>query len=316
MTVPAHPSAPDFLAQTGRRERNPLWILLWLLSASVAAFLLTVPIGLGMALFASELAPTLTELEPFPETPNRLRLELALMGLLSASLVAAAGGALFAAWAVFRRSVPSFVSPARRFEPALVVVGALVFGVLVVGAILLESGLRGEPLEPPLLKALYPVSDRLAYGLAAVPLLLLAAAAEEVVFRGVLLQITGAFTRNPAILVLINAVLFSAAHLEFDPAPFLARVGLGAAFAWTVLKLGGLEFAIGAHTANNLMLTWFSAPLSDSTDPEREVSMVYAGFDVALSAAMVGLVLLLARHPAVRRWIAAPRPVNAPAPAA
>ena len=81
------------------------------------------------------------------------------------------------------------------------------------------------------------------------------------VFRGYLLQQTAAFTPNVWLIVAVNAAMFALAHLEFDPAALAARALAGAAFAWAALRLGGLEFAIGAHVATNLMIALFQAPM-------------------------------------------------------
>jgi hypothetical protein len=122
----------------------------------------------------------------------------------------------------------------------------------------------------------------------------------------VVLQVTGAFTRNALLLCLINGVLFSAIHLDFDPTSFTARVALGAAFTWTVLKLGGLEFAIGAHTANNVMIALFGGMLSEAADVTETPAPIYAVLDLGLGLAMALAVLAIARSETGRRWIGRP----------
>src|SRR5690606_3594609 len=75
------------------------------------------------------------------------------------------------------------------------------------------------------------------------------------------LQQTAAFTRNTWVLIGVNAVVFAIAHLEFDPAALMARALAGGVFAWAALRLGGLEFAIGAHVATNMMIALLQAPM-------------------------------------------------------
>jgi hypothetical protein len=220
--------------------------------------------------------------------------------------VGVAFASLLAGRIAFRRPMSSFLTPAAPFRPALLLLGALVFAVLVALAMAADPLIGGEALDPPILDAAYPAADRLLYALASVLLLLFAAAAEEVIFRGVLLQVTGAFTRNVLLLALINGLLFSAIHIDFDPASFIARTLLGAAFTWTVLKLGGLEFAIGAHAANNIVLSLLGDPISEGASVQRTPDPIYAVVDAVLCIGMVVAVLALSRTEMVRRWTGRP----------
>ena len=299
---------PALFAGRSGRERNPLRILLWLMLTAVLTFIFCIPVGVAVAMgpMSPDVFSEVAAGKPLPDSPIRLRQEIVFMLLISASLAAAAVAALLAGKIAFRRPMNSFLTPAARFRWPLLLLGALIFAVLVGVAIAVDPLITGEPLEPPVLAERYAVADRLLYALAAVLVLLVAAAAEEVIFRGVLLQVTGAFTRNALLLALINGVLFSAIHFDFDPASFTARVALGAAFTWTVLKLGGLEFAIGAHTANNVMISWFGAPLSEAADVTQTPDPIYAVIDVVLGAAMIAAVLAISRSERGRRWIGRP----------
>jgi membrane protease YdiL (CAAX protease family) len=98
-----------------------------------------------------------------------------------------------------------------------------------------------------------------------------AAAAEEVVFRGWLLKQMGAFTRNPALLIAINGLLFSAIHFDPNLDAFLVRLAMGVGLAWMTLRLGGIEFAIGAHAANNIVILLFIQPMSLKPDTPHGV---------------------------------------------
>ncbi|HEX8570133.1 MAG TPA: CPBP family intramembrane glutamic endopeptidase [Caulobacteraceae bacterium] len=300
--------APALFAGRSGRERNPLSILYWLVLTVLLAILFSFPIGIAGAagLFDLQMLETVGAGEPIPEGPGRLRQETVFMAVLAASLVGVAFASLLAGRIAFRRPMSSFLTPAAPFRPALLLLGALVFAVLVALAMAADPLIGGEALDPPILDAAYPAADRLLYALASVLLLLFAAAAEEVIFRGVLLQVTGAFTRNVLLLALINGLLFSAIHIDFDPASFIARTLLGAAFTWTVLKLGGLEFAIGAHAANNIVLSLLGDPISEGASVQRTPDPIYAVVDAVLCIGMVVAVLALSRTEMVRRWTGRP----------
>jgi len=81
--------------------------------------------------------------------------------------------------------------------------------------------------------------------------------AEEVVFRGWLLQQIAAFTRWTPALLGISTLPFVAAHGDIQDWERAVQLGLaGAAFAWVALRTGGLEAACGCHIAMNLALTF------------------------------------------------------------
>lgn len=199
---------------------------------------------------------------PLPETPDRLWGENAHTLSLGAMLGLMAAGITLAAMLVYRQPWRAFAWPGRRFDVSHFLVGlammAAVFAILAP-----ISYAMGDPWSPPLFNALYPTPSKLAYVAASVVGLLVAAAAEEVVFRGVLLRISAAFTRNVWLLCAVNALAFSAIHLDPDPVAFVAIAMSGFVWVWAALRLGGLEFAIGAHLGNNLMISLFVEPISE-----------------------------------------------------
>ncbi|MGL4831022.1 MAG: lysostaphin resistance A-like protein [Propionibacteriaceae bacterium] len=81
----------------------------------------------------------------------------------------------------------------------------------------------------------------------------LQAAAEEFLFRGLLLPVIGAFTQRWWPPVLISAVAFAAAHGVQNPALFLDRFAFGVLAGVLVVITGGLEAAIALHIANNVV---------------------------------------------------------------
>lgn len=108
-----------------------------------------------------------------------------------------------------------------------------------------------------------PAESGLAWMLRIAPYLLLfttiQAAAEEVLFRGYLLQATASFTQSRFVVLAVNAALFAAVHAINPEAlanPLPALLGFavwGAGLAWITLRDGGLELVAGAHVANNLV---------------------------------------------------------------
>jgi membrane protease YdiL (CAAX protease family) len=152
------------------------------------------------------------------------------------------------------------------------------------------------------LEAAYAVDVRLIYLGGSALFLLLAAAAEEIVFRGVLLQFNAAFTRNAAILIAVNGLVFSAFHFDPSPGAFVARAVSGAVWSWTVLRLSGLEFAIGAHLANNLALSLLVEPISEGARPGRDYPLSVVAADIVTTLAVVFLLKAALRSPRIRAW--------------
>jgi membrane protease YdiL (CAAX protease family) len=163
---------------------------------------------------------------------------------------------LATAW-LHRRSFGSLISPSRRLNGRRLLLGAgiwagLVVLVTLVGVIFMgvrytfnANFLQGWP-----------------YLLVALVLIPLQTSAEEFFFRGYLLQGTGQLTKNWLVLSLLNGMLFTLPHLanpEVKQNDFLiaflnwALVGAG----WTLITLrsGSLDYALGIHAINNLLLT-------------------------------------------------------------
>jgi membrane protease YdiL (CAAX protease family) len=89
--------------------------------------------------------------------------------------------------------------------------------------------------------------------------------AEELFFRGYLLQAFGLLTRRPLLLIMVTALLFALPHLANpevaageDYGPLGGVVGsfgyfvMGVLLAAITLRDNGLELALGVHAANNL----------------------------------------------------------------
>lgn len=84
------------------------------------------------------------------------------------------------------------------------------------------------------------------------------ATAEEVVFRGVGMQVFGSWVKSPWLAVLVPSVLFAMAHI-YDIWGMLAVGLMGLVAAWLAWRTGGLEAAIAIHVINNLVAFGFMA---------------------------------------------------------
>lgn len=248
-----------FLAFVSPQDRSPMRVGLWLALGLPMAFFGFLIVGAA----AQVLDPGLLgRVEQGAITgPHRLLFEAALLGVQAFAEIAAALALLGAARLAFQRPAWTFVSPARPFTFKLLAAGLVVFGLLSAAGLGLDA-LRGARLAPPILDLHEPAADRILYALVSAPLILLAAAAEELAFRGALLQVSSAFVRTRIGLCVVNGLVFAALHLQSNPIVFLDLAVTGGVFAYSVLELGGVEFSLGAHFANNMLLLMLQEPLS------------------------------------------------------
>lgn len=296
---------PAFLAPVTERERSIPRLLLMVLVGGFLALLASL-----VAVIVVVLVAVLVGGMPIDDLPKLLSGEAGdSRPLLSYSFeYAAAGLSLFATAAVivafaarlYGRPMKSFITVAPRFRWGLVGAGILVAAPVVVVAIVAELAMGSERLNPPLLRAA-DVTEAAAYVVIAAFFLFLAALAEEMIFRGWLLQQTSAFTRSIPILLIVNGVLFSLIHVDPDPGAFLVRAAMGMGWCWIGLRLGGLEFATGAHLANNLAITTLVEPLTLKM-PSGEPS--------APAAVIIQLAIVLLTVIAVEWWLRRRRSQN------
>lgn len=233
-----------------------------------------------------------------PESPLRLIDESLQVATFALILGALAVGILGAAALTYRRPLADFLWPGRRFDAAHLGIGFLTMACISVVMIPIYLA-TGSEWAPPVLDAQYLDRTRLTYVLAMVVGLLVGAAAEEVVCRGVLLRLTALMTRHPLVLCLINGVVFSAIHLDPDPVAFVARTISGGVWTWAALRLGGLEFAIGAHLANNLAIAMFWEPFSEAATGQ-EIAWTALAPELATAVVMVVMIERLANRPVGR----------------
>ena len=125
------------------------------------------------------------------------------------------------------------------------VVALVLYAAVIVASLAL--GLGGDATSPSL------ADDAVLFFVIALLLVPFQATAEEYVFRGYLFQLVGSWTRFAIVPVLVSTPLFVAGHgYDFWG---LADVTVFALMAsYLVIRTGGLEAAIAAHVANNLVL--------------------------------------------------------------
>lgn len=133
----------------------------------------------------------------------------------------------------------------------------------------------------------------------------LQAAAEEVFFRGYLMQALGSLVAQPWFGVVVSALVFALLHGTQNLPLFLDRLGFGLLAAVLVWRTGGLEAAIAAHIVNNVF-AYVWAGLTTSIAEVRailEIGWIDAAFDVGGFALYSALAYLIARRLGVRRTV-------------
>lgn len=171
------------------------------------------------------------------------------------SFAIALAGLLLAVSCVHRRRMLTMVTPRASFDWRRAGQGFSVWILLAVVVCLIES-------------LWYPERYRISFNpetfliFVALALILtpLQTTAEELFFRGYLLQGMGLWTRRPVVLALANAIIFMLPHLAnpevaqdalLVPLQYLV---IGLLLAAVTLRDGRLELAIGIHAANNLFI--------------------------------------------------------------
>ena len=115
---------------------------------------------------------------------------------------------------------------------------------------------------------------------------------EELVIRGYFLQGMHLKIKNIIILVLVNALVFGVLHFGYGIGSFIHSFTFGIAFALIVIKQNRIEFASGAHNANNLLLSLVFLDIADATSAEFSWSIDWLemGVHLFITLAFVGLV--------------------------
>ncbi|WP_205370380.1 CPBP family intramembrane glutamic endopeptidase [Thermoleptolyngbya sp. PKUAC-SCTB121] len=181
-----------------------------------------------------------------PESPFGLTLMLLPFGLLLASSLMAVG-------LLHQRPSATLIGPLGRISWPQVWRGFILFFLLAAIATIVEALLH--PGRYSLNPSFVVTLPSLLVGLVLIPI---QTSAEEVFFRGYLLQGLGRLTQNWLLLSVANGILFTLPHLsnpEAEGQPWLAALNWFAAGAFltlVTLRSGSLNLALGIHAAFNL----------------------------------------------------------------
>lgn len=289
------------------RDRAPVSLLLTIvggtLLGSVAAFaawcLVMIPFTLSMGLGGEGLAGLQRAAEALNDAhQSGLAVEIARLGVSVAGEAAFLVVFVAVAAALTRRPLHVYVTGAPAVRWRLLAMGA-VLAAFVIAPMVAGERILGGGETPPVLAIAPGWPGRGLYA-AAVLLLIPAALAEELFFRGWLLRQIGAFSDRTAPVLLLGAILFAAAHFDFDPQAFLQRALMGAGLAYMALRLGGIEFPAGVHAAHNILIVLFLQPLTPGgqSEPLSAFALLY---DVALVASYLVITEAMVHSRLLRR---------------
>lgn len=178
---------------------------------------------------------------------------------VNASVLMLLPGVLIAVIVLHRRGWRTLVTPRSTLDWQRMAEGAAVWILLAVGFAVVES-----LLYPGRYAWSLDLQRWLPFLLVALLLTPLQCAAEELVFRGYLVQALGRWLKHPLALAVLSSVIFTVPHFYN---PEVAAYGLaimaanyfamGFFLASVALRDGRLELAMGAHAGNNLLLAVF-----------------------------------------------------------
>ncbi len=151
------------------------------------------------------------------------------------------------------------------------------------------------------------VAQKGLWGFAAVIVLTspIQAAAEEIFFRGYLMQAFGSLVAAPWFGVVASSLVFALMHGTQNLPLFVDRFAFGLLAALLVWRTGGLEAGIAAHIINNVF-AYLMAGLTTSIAALRTVQQItwlQAVFDVGGFALFALLAFLVFRRLGLRRTV-------------
>ena len=318
--VTAQLSGSAFIANLGPGEKSIARFLLTLLLGAVA-FVMAAVVGVFVSFgvliaFAGWPAPTdLAHLQSLlrrfldlvASDGRSLDSALQIMAVAIPDNVFPIFAVIGVAALVHQRPLGAFATSAPRFRWRLLI-GGLALSLLIIGPyMIIGQWLDPKATAAPLLTVSRDNGLRALYVVACIVAFLPAALGEEMLFRGWLLRQTSGVFRNPAVLIVLNGVVFAAAHLQFAPDAFLERLILGAAFAYMTLRLGGIEFSTGAHFANNLIVVLLFEPLTLRAPPSNPVTIDVLAEYAFLLGSFIVMTEIIVRWTPLRRWTGADR---------
>lgn len=193
---------------------------------------------------------------------------------------------------IHQRPFKSLITPFQSLDWRRLFQGFAVFFALVALASLIEYLVNPEIYE---LSLSWP--RFLPFLFVMLLLIPIQTSAEELLFRGYLLQGLGHVSKNFVLLGVINGILFMLPHLtnpEVQSGPVLLALyyfGFGFFLSYITLKDNKMELALGAHAANNL----FAGIFVNYTDSVLQTESVFLVTELnpafGLGALVVGAVL-------------------------
>lgn len=144
----------------------------------------------------------------------------------------------------------------------------------------------------------------LPYLIVALMLFPIQTTAEELLFRGWFTQLLGSYVSSRWFVSVASGVLFTLLHLANPEAgvdfisSVLAWFMIGFVFTWVTVRDGGIELAVGAHLANNL-LAGVVFPYEGSVLPAEGVfllSSAGSGLTTVLMIVSAVLFVVLTKH--------------------
>ena len=244
---PAIAARTETYLEAGRRGRDTWWR--YLLGVVFIVFMWFVVGGKASLALGNVLGISLEQIAAGSSAAGPIAGYL----VISASFPVFLLGSVLAVTFLHRRGPLTLVTGRRYIDWRRVGTGLGVWFVLVV-----LGGLVGFLLDPSAFSLGPNLAAFVPFALLALVLTPIQAAAEEVFFRGYLVQGASLISSNFVFLAVASGVLFMLPHLAnpgMDSGFLLVALyhfGFGAFLAWISLRDGTLELAIGAHTANNL----------------------------------------------------------------
>jgi membrane protease YdiL (CAAX protease family) len=200
---------------------------------------------------------------------------------------------------------------APRWRWGHLIGGLVLYGALLGIMMLIEILAFGEEAAMPLL-SVAPTPGKMAlFVLLSVPAWIFAAGVEELAFRGWILRHSAAVMRLTWIFLLFNGLTFSLIHWDFKPEhwdwnAFITRAVMGAGLCYMALRMGGIEFATGAHSANNLLLVLFIEPFNLAFPEPEPLAFKATVETLVMLVMMIGVTEAAIRVPLLARLIGPP----------
>lgn len=223
------------------------------------------------------------------------------------SIVMMLGGLFLTVTAIHRRPLFSLISAERTVDWKRIAYSAAAWSIL--GLIMTVSE---HLIYPDRYYLSFHPGRFFVFALVALVLTPVQTTAEELVFRGYVMQGLGLVVRRPAAVAVMSSAIFALPHLmnpevQQHGAALMAAsyFVIGLLLAAVTLRDGRLELAIGVHAANNLLLVLVanyegSVLKTESIFTAREIDPLYTLITLTVGA-LVFYWLFFGRHPEFQR---------------